>query len=316
MGANNPIAIEQFARLADSRLDRVLENYLPAYQAVRKSIFGDMPLDKGFAELYTVGTMNNIPKSTGKIQYLDIAPGFYTKIEPAEFLAGIQMTRKMRDDKQYSVFDNLQSDMIEAYGRTQEEDAVKALALAFSATWDYMSSEEGLSICNTAHTTKSGVSTASGFSNLVTTALSPTSIAANRIIFRRFRTDIGKIYNSEPDTLVVPESLYDAACQAVGYQPSSGATSQLDSGSANNAINVLYKGFKVIPWRYLDDYSTKSWYMIDSKAAKKQLLWIDRVKPETDTRIDWDTKNIQQSIYGRFGWGAGDWRWILGAQVS
>jgi hypothetical protein len=315
MGAPT-IALEQFAKLADTRLDRVLENYLPAYQQVRSQIFGSMPSDKSFIELFTVGTMQNIPKSIGKIQYLDLNPGFYTRIEPAEYLAGIQMTRKMRDDNQFQVFKNLQGDMVEAYGRTQEEDAVKAFALAFSATWEFMLSEEGLSLCNSAHLTKSGVSTSTGFSNITTGALSPTSIAANRIIFRRFRTDIGKIYNSEPDTLVVPESLYDAACQAVGYVPGSGASSALDPTSANHMVNVLYKGFKVIPWRYLDDYSTKSWFMIDSKAAKKQLIWDDRVKPDTDTRIDWDTKNIQQSIYARHGWGFGDWRWILGAQVS
>lgn len=314
MGANNPMDLAQFARLADKRLDDIQENYLPAYQEMIATLFGTMPLDKAFAELYDVGSMPDIPVFTGKLDYLDVSPGYYTRIEPKEHAGGIQMTRKMRDDKQYAVFDDMQSEMIKAYGRTKEKSAAKAFGYAFSTSWDFMTNEEGVSLCSSSHTTKSGVSTTNGFDNSGTSALSKTSLAATRILFRKFRTDIGEIYDSEPDTIVVPEALYDTACEIVGVGPN-GATSQLDPTSANNKVNTLYKGFKIVPWRRLDEYSTTNWFMTDSAMAKKMLKWIDRVAPETNTRIDWDTFALQQSLYGRFGWGWRNWRWIYGHQV-
>jgi phage major head subunit gpT-like protein len=170
-------------------------------------------------------------------------------------------------------------------------------------------------MCSASHTTKSGVSTSSGFGNYGTSALSKTSVAATRILFRKFRDDIGELYDSEPDTLLVPEALYDTACEIVGVGKN-GATSMLDSASANNTINTLYKGFKVIPWRLLDAYSTKSWYMIDSRMAKKFLLWIDRVKPETATETDFHTFSIMQSLRARFGWGWLNWRWLYAHYVA
>jgi hypothetical protein len=50
--------------------------------------------------------------------------------------------------------------------------------------------------------------------------------------------------------------------------------------------------------------------------AKKFLMWIDRVKPETRTMVDFETFAIKQSIRGRFGWGWRNWRFCFGHSVS
>lgn len=252
MGANNPLALEQFARLAVKNLDKVMENELPAYQEMIGTLFGTAPLDKAFYEAYGVGSVPDIPVFTGKLDFLDIAPDYYTRIEPKEYAGAIQIQKKFIEDKQYPVLDNRVQGMVRAYGRTKEKTAAKFAGYAFSASWDFMTNEEGVALCSASHTTKSGVSTASGFSNYGTSALSKTSVAATRILFRKFRDDIGELYDSEPDTLLVPEALYDTACEIVGVGKN-GATSMLDSASANNTINTLYKGFKVIPWRRLDE---------------------------------------------------------------
>ena len=311
------IALEQFARLADRRLDDVMENYLKPYQEMIGTIFGMMPLDKAFAELYDVGQVPDIPVFTGKLDYLGVSPGYFTQIEPKEYAAGIQLQRKFKDDKQYSVFDDLQAGMMRSYGRVKEKAAANVFNRAFASTWDYMKNEEGVALCSTAHTTKSGASTSTGFSNAGTSALSKTSIMATAILFRKFRDDIGEYFDSEPDTIVVPESLYYTACEAVGYDPKTGASSDRDPDTAHyGKINAVYKGFKVIAWRRLDDTSTKNWFMLDSQLTKKFVKWIDRIKPESNTKIDFETFAVKQSIYGRFGTGWRNWRSCYGHSVT
>ena len=312
----NPLGLEQFARLADKRLDDVMENYLRPYQELIGTLFGSMPLDKAFAELYDIGSMPDIPAFTGKLDYLDIAPGYYTRIEPKEYAAGIQMQKKMIEDKQYGVLDDLQGGLLRAYGRTKEKSAVKAFGYSTSTSWDFMTNEEGVSLCSASHTTKSGVNTSQGFNNYGTSPMDKPAIVATRILFKKFRDDIGELYDSEPDALLVPEALYDTALEATGYDPRSGASSQLDSETAQHRISTLYKGLKVIPWRRLDEYSTTAWYMIDTVMAKKMLKWIDRTKPETATNADFNTFAVAQSIRGRFGWGWRNWRWIYGHRPS
>ena len=316
MGVGNPLALEQFSRLADKRLDSVLENYLKPYQEMIATIFGSMPLDKAWAELYDIGSMPDIPFFTGKLDFLDISPGYYTRIEPKEYAAGIQMQKKFIEDKQYAVLDDRQSSMLKAYGRTKEKAAVKAFGYGTSTAWDYMTNEEGVSLFNSTHLTKSSGVSSSGFGNYGTSAISKTTIMATRILFEMFRDDIGELYDSEPDTLLVPVALYDTACEATGYDPRSGANSDLDPDSAHHRINAAYKAFKVIPWKRLDTYSTTAWYMLDSAMTKKFLMWIDRVKPETNTMADFHTFAMMQSIRGRFGWGWRNWRFGYGQYPS
>ena len=198
----------------------------------------------------------------------------------------------------------------------KEKAAVKAFGYGFTTSWDFMTNEEGVSLFNPFHTTKSGVSVASGFSNAGIAALNKTSLSATWILTQMFRDDIGELFEADFDTVLCPLALYDTALEVTGYDPRTGATSDMDPNSANHRINTNYKRFKVIPWKRLDLYSTKNWFLIDSKLAKKFLLFIDRVKPETATEVDFHTFAIMQSLRGRFGWGWQNWRFGFGQSVS
>ena len=314
--AGNPIALEEFARLADKRLDQVLDGELKPYEEKIGELFGSMPLDKRWAEIYGVGGTPDIPVFTGKLDFLSVFPEFYTRCEPKTYAGGLQFEKEFIEDKQYPVLDDRQSRLVAAYGRTKEKAAVRAFGNGFSTGWDYMTNEEGVSLFNSAHTTKSGVSTASGFGNAGTAALNKTNLAATWILTQMFRDDIGELFQANYDTVLVPMALADTAYEVTGYDPRGGARSQLDPDTARHKINVDYGRFKVIVWKRLDLYSTKSWYLIDSTLAKKLLKWIDRVNPETATEADFHTFAILQSIRGRFGWYWSNWRWMYGQNVS
>ena len=311
----NPIASAQFTRLLDKRMRKVFEDKFKEISSMVPSLYNVMNTDGAFEEFFEVGSLPDIPEFNGKITYLPIAPGYYNKIEPKEFAGGVMFERKLLDDKKYPVMDNRVGMLGGAAARVQEKYGVRPFANAFSAAFDFQTSEEGVALCSTAHTTKSGTSTSTGFSNAGTSALSKTSIAATRVLMRRFRNDISERIDINPDTLIVPDSLYDAACEATGYDPRSGADSQLDPDSSSFKVNVA-RGFKVIPYLRLDDYDTNNWFMTDMSKQKQYLLWINRIKPEFKMTVDFDALTIKNSVYFRIANGFLDWRWVFGQNVA
>jgi phage major head subunit gpT-like protein len=312
----NPLVSSQFQRLLDDRLRKVYHDEFKELASMNSMFFGTIKSDKAWEEFFGVGALPDIPVFSGQLDYLGAAPGYYTRIEPKEFAGGITIERKLIDDDRYGVIRSRQDGLVESMKRVKEKYGAGAWGGAFSSAFVFMTNEEGLSLCNSAHTTKSGASTTTGFGNSGSSAISKTSIGATRILMRQFRNEAGARIIVEPDTIIVPDSQYDTACEAVGYSADVKASSELDPDSANHKINVNYKRFKVISYPRLDDYSTKNWYMVDSKQMKKYLLWIDRIEPDIETFRDFETKMYKQSIYSRFGYGWTEWRWIYGMSVS
>ncbi len=312
----NPISSAQFTRLLDKRMRKVFDDskFKDVVQMI-PTLYNVMPGDSAFGEFYEVGSLPDIPEFNGKLTYLSIAPGYYNKIEPKEYAGAVMFERKLLDDKKYSVMENRVAMLSRSASRVKEKLGVRPFANAFSAAFDFQTSEEGVALCSSSHTTKSGTSTSSGFSNAGTSALSKTSIAATRVLMRRFRNDISERIDMNPDTLIVPDTLFDAACEATGYDPRSGASSELDPDTGQFKVNVA-RGIKVIPYLRLDDYDTNNWFFTDHSKQKQFLVFIDRINPEYSMKVDFDTFSIKNSVYARWACGFLDWRWIYGHNVS
>ncbi len=304
----NPVTSEVFYRLLDTRLREVSEGAWEELPSQIDQFYKMIPSNNAWEEFFSVGAVGDIPAFNGKLEYQSINPGYLSRIEPKEYAGGLIFERKFIDDKKYAVMDDQVGALTESAQRTREKIGVETFAYAFSSAQTFLYSEEGVALCSDSHTTKSGVSTANGFDNAGTSALSKTSLAATRLAMRRFVNDIGQRIVVEPDTLIVPDSLYDTAMEIVG--------SEKDPTSANNTKNMMYGRMKVIPYMRLDDYDSNNWFLVDSKAMKRNLLWIDRIPKETKMTVDFDTFAVKWSIYFRCGCGWKDWRWIFGNQVS
>lgn len=305
----SPLTSAQFVRLLDARLREVGEGVYKDLPSMIPTLFDVMPSDSAWEEFFSVGAVPDIPQFNGKFSKLSVAPGFHTKIEPKEFGGALEIERKLIDDKKYAVLDNMSGGLMEAAQRTREKHAVRALAYAFSAAFDFMTNEEGVALCSSSHSTKAGTSTASGFSNAGTTALSKTAVAATRILMRQFRNDISeRIEVSEDLALIVPDNLADLAGEIVGT-PAGYDTAASDK-------NMQYGRYQVIPYLRLDDYDTNNWFMVDKPKMKRALKWLDRIMPEVRTTVDPQTLLTMISIYFRCAYGWTDWRWCYGHQVS
>ena len=307
----NPMTSSQFVRLLDKRLREVAENTIEELhksESMIEALYRVMPSDSAWEEFFEVGALPDIVAFSGKLEYLSASPGYYTKIEPKEFAGGTIMERKLIDDKKYPVLDDRAKMLAESDHRVREKYAARPFNYATSSAFDFMTKEEGVSLASTAHTTKSGTSTTNGFSNSGTSALSKAAVAATRISMRKFRNDISERIIIEPDTLIVPDALADTAMEIVG--------SEKDPTSANNAINPQYKRFKVITYMRLDDTDTNNWGMVDMKLMKKLLIWINRLGPEFNNTVDFETFSLKNSVYDRFANGHLDWRWIYWHTVT
>jgi len=304
----NPLTSSQFVRLLDARLRKVSEDTFNEIPSMIDNFYTVLPSDSAFEEFYEIGSLPDIPEFSGKLTYLNVAPGYHNKIEPKEYAAGVEIQRKLTDDKKYAVLDNWAKKLAQSAARKREKIGVRPFAYAFSTAFDFQDSEEGVSLCSDSHTTKAqGVSTSSGFDNAGSTAFNKTSVEATRLLMRKFKNDIGERIEIEPDLLIVPDNLADKA-EEITATPSGLYT-------AESTVNVNYRRFRYLPYKRLDDYSTTDWYMVDSGLMKQFLIWIDRIKNEPNNTIDFETFMIKHSIYFRIGNGHLNWRWIYGHNV-
>ena len=307
--AATPTSSSQFVRLLDERLREVSEGQFNELKSMIPSIYRTINSDSAWEEFYSTGALPDVPEFNGYLSSVGVSPGFHTKIEPKEYAVKTSFERKLLDDKKYGVFDSMGKVMTAAAHRTMEKQAVRPLAYAFSAAFDFQQNEEGVAMCSSSHATKSGTSTTTGFSNAGTSALSKTSVAATRILMRQFRNDQSERISMPEDlALIVPDALYDTAYE-ICKTPKS-----LDTAEGN--INPQYNRYDIIPYMLLDDYDANNWFMVSKSMMKQNMVFIDRIKPEIKSNIDFHTFQNDLSIYFRCAVGWLDWRHIYGHNVT
>lgn len=305
----SPLDSSQFVRLLDNRLREVAENTYKDLPAMIPQLYRVIPSDSAWEEFYSVGAVPDIPEFTGKLATLGIAPGYHYKIEHKEYGAEIQSERKLIDDKKYAVLDGKVAGLMTSAQRKQEKLGAMTFTRAFSTAFDFQTSEEGVALCSNSHTTKSGTSTTSGFDNYGTSSASATSVAATRLLMRRFRNDISeRISISDNLGIICPDNLADIF-EEINRTPKS-----LNTAEGN--VNMQAGRYKIIPYMRLDDDDTNNWYMVDLDAMKRSLLWLDRIKPEIKNTVDFSTYILRTAVYFRSSYGFIDWRWLFGHQVA
>lgn len=253
-----------------------------------------------------VGTLGDIPEFTGTVVYDDSAQGYDGIITPKEYASGYQIERKLFDDDLYGVMDSKPKALATAYQRTRQKHGAQLFNNAFSVDSTWNNFTENVALCSNSHTTTSGASTASGFDNLATSALSAVALVAARISMINFRGDRAERISVVPSMILIPPDLYEQAYEIV--------ESEGKPETANNNANVHQGRYTVVEWIYLDDVN--NWFLIDETAMKDALTWVDRVSSEFAMVEDFDTFVAKWRMYARYGHGHNDWRWILGHQVS
>lgn len=299
---------EQFQNLVNNKLMTLRADVLKEPDDIIPKLFKVAKSQKAFEEYFEIGTVPDVPRFNGSLTYLSIAPGYYTKIEPVRYAAGLMFDPDLIEDEKYGKIFGDSKQLMIGDSRRRNKDGVRVLSNSFSIAYDFMTSEEGVAMCSTSHSTKAeNVDTSTGFSNAGTSPLTRTALAATRLAFYRFKNDVGELITpSGKWTLIVPPELEETAYEIVktpkGYE------------SGEGTVNFHYGMYEVMVVPWLTD--TNNWWLMDSAAMKDNQIWIDRKRSEPNAWVDNETFVLKVSLNNRRAYGHLGWRHAYGHQVS
>ncbi len=297
----------QFGDLLDPRFQRIFHEQYNQLPDMLGELF-TMPPDNGRDTMRwsSVGAYSDWEEFTGSVGYQDASQGYDTIATHIEFASGVQVERKLFDDDQYNIMDQRPAGLATAANRTRQKHGARMLNNAFSVDSYFYVNSEGVALCSNSHTTTSGASTASGFDNLATTALSATALATARIQMVQYRDAAANRISVMPDEIWISPDNYEVAYEIVA------SMGKVDT--AQNNRNVHEGRYTIKEWNYLND--TNNWFLTDSAYRKQACFWVDRVPVEFAFAEDLDTIIAKWRGYMRYSNAHTDWRWILGSQVS
>ena len=296
-----------FGDLLDVRFQKIFDDNFPQLNDMLPELF-DFPSDNGRIDMRfsQVSGYTDIPEFSGAVTYQSAAQGYDTTITPKEFASGIQVERRLFDTDQFGIMNQRPAGLARSAQRTRQGQGARAFNNAFSVDTKFYINSEAVALWSDSHTTTTQASTGTGFDNLVTTALSATAVATARIQMRGFRDAAANRGDIEPDEILFPPELYEVAFEI------NSSMGKVDT--AENNRNVHFGRYTMKEWNYLDD--PNNWFLMDASLRGESLKWFDSVPVEFAFAEDLDTLVAKWRLYGVWGNGHLDWRWILGANVS
>lgn len=293
----------RMARLYDERYKQ-LPDFIGKFFTIKGA--GDSPQKQDY-RTSSAGSFGDVPEFTGSVTYDDAYQGYDGTITPREYASGYQIERKLFDDAMHGLIDGKPKGLSTSVQRTRQKHAAQFFTNGFSLDTTWNNFTENVAPFSNSHTTTApGVSTATGFDNLVTTAFSATALAAIRIQMVGFRDDRGNRITVVPRLIIHPPDLYDVVHEVIKSEGKPG-------GSTNDA-NVHLDAWEAIEWLYLSD--SNDYFVADPVMMKDSLCWYDRLPAEFAMVESFDELLGKWRVYYRSGHGHNDWRWGLGAQVS
>jgi hypothetical protein len=170
---------------------------------------------KGSELADAIGETEIVPLTTAKIDYKKV-------VKVLDFAKGEEISKNLFDDGKFQVWTKTVEDMAMKARITQDDNAFKIFRGAFTTTL----TADGVSLINASHPLIGGGTQ----SNLVTGALSPSTLNDAMVSLMQQKDQAGVVIGSSPSILLVPIALFKTALQIT--------ESQLESDSANNNINV------------------------------------------------------------------------------
>lgn len=286
--ALEPIAHKNF----DVGMDKV-----PAEKEMFFKVRSSKKRTETYLELGDIGPMN---KFTGTVPYDDVSQGFQFTVTATQFAKGIKIQREFVETDQLDIVEGLP----QLLGRSAHNRLATDIFYMFNNGFTTAQlTLDGLSLFNSAHTSNNG---GSNQSNTGTTAFSAVAVEATRIKMKKFLTNKDNRFDINPDTLVVPEDLFEAAYEVIN------ASGKVDT--ANNNPNFHKGKYNLMHSVWLDD--TNNWFMVDSRLMKMFNTWNDIVDLEFNKAKDFDGYVAKYSAYMFYSFIPRDWRWAYGQRVS
>lgn len=168
-----------------------------------------------------------------------------------DFAEGVSLSKDLFDDAKFGTIQKVVSELAVMARRTQDITAFQIFRGAFTTTL----TADGVSLINSAHPLLGGGTQ----SNIVTGALSPTTLYSAIVALRQQKNQRGVLMGSVPSILLVPTPLWKTATEVTD--------SLLLANTANNNLNVYRSalGIRVLTSPDLDAVSGGSdtaWFVL------------------------------------------------------
>lgn len=247
-----------------------------------------------------------------EVSYKTLSPGLERTYTHDAFTQGFMVTKEMMDDEQYNQMNKLAKAMGRSGRAKVEKDAIKVLTLGFATLLDGTTANTGGEIYDssflfaTDHALLDDTGTGD---NLVTGALSDTTLKAGIIKMREMVDEAGNLIQAKADKLIIPPALEDTARRILH-------STQVSGGDLNDTNEYLQSsGIKIVVMDYLSAAAGGSdtcWFLQDSSLHELNFFW--RKRPEFKWDEDFDTFVAKYRGYMRYSYGVSDWRGIVGSQ--
>jgi len=284
-----------------------------ADQGMISELFNRQDVDEPAVAITGTSARGDLKQMHGTRNYSDVKEYFTKNIEFTEFSDTATFGRKFMDDNKLMSMKTAGQGLVEAAYRTQENFAAAVFTNADQTsfvkdgeTYTWTLSADGVAFASDSHVSKSGDITAN-LDNLTTSTLDGDNLDTAMVTMSEFTDDRGNDGSYFGDTLLVGIHNAKTALELAG--------SDKKPKVANNEYNVYEGMFKVIVWKKLKKQSGKTgapWHWIDGVAAKENLYFLDRIKPETTSHSNFETLSWAIGVYCRFAVGIYDWKFLVG----
>lgn len=241
----------------------------------------------------------------GAVPFTSFEEGYSKTFIHQVWKLGIEIKRELIDDSRILDMENMAGMLTNSWNFTLEEMLHAPFNNCTATTFVYEgktfnnAGADGQALASNAHPSKTGKG--SDQSNQTTNELSIASLKDAEDMMKGLKTDVGKKGNWKGDTLLVPYELRNEAWEIV-Y-----STGKVNSG--DNNVNPYREKFSVIVSDWLTN--PKAWFLIDSRAMRNNLYFIDRIPLEISSYKCPNTKNWKIDGYGRYSLGFRGFEWII-----
>ena len=304
--SESPLTSAQAVRLLDKNITKFFWDEYKGLDMIIDRLYDRIKSKRAWEEFQSFGSLPDPQLFNGVIQMQNFNMGYHTKVVPLEYAGGFTLERLLLDTDQSGIIKQLPKQLATAANRKMNKIAHEPFIYPDSAAFTFQTSEEGVALASNSHTTKTpDVPTSSGFDNLATYAFDPANLEALRLQGMGFRDDIGERIQMNFDTIIHGSALSGDVQEML--------LSSSKSGQDNSGIVNIQKGrWKSIELPMLDDYSPTGWGIVDFKAMKNSLMWVDAAPLEFNTPpLDYDHQMRKYQDYFRVAWGFRDWRWLV-----
>jgi hypothetical protein len=283
------------------------EDFAGASPDLIPALYGSGKSDRDKYQASSISGLADFTAFAGNVDYASPVEGYDVTATHIEFAQGVQIQRKLWDDAQTEKIKQIFAGQRRAAHNTRQKDAAQPFNNAFTTDNEFFSHSEGVNLASNSHTSPmSGVSTASGFDNLLTAALAGTAVTAARYTMRNLKDFTGEPIDEVPNLILVPAELEAEAEEIVKTKTG------LDADTGN--FNVEQGRYEIISTVRLTD--TNNWFALNKRLMKENLIWIDRVALELKRMEAFDPISFKSRGYMRYSYLYCFWQWMIGHQVS